>query len=223
MLITWLDFGGILLKTFFAKLSLKISDVFFSRSNTIGHISGMVGPIVVKQKGGASVGYWVKYVTSTFDLTHDPDRFFKVKFKNSCILRIVILIDVKQIESKSIRYWADSMVLPFDHTHDFDLAVSRSKFERALFEEWDGWLTWKEMDVSGSFMTMEAATGQSPHLGIHILVKIDDMSFVCFKKWHICLIMKKLCNIAFIDPFLCTWVHLSDFCISSMIWHFPAW
>ena len=29
----------------------------------------MVGPIDVKQNGGASVGYWVNYVTLTFDLT----------------------------------------------------------------------------------------------------------------------------------------------------------
>ena len=46
------------------------------------------------------------------------------------------------------------MVLLFDHTHDFDLIVSRSKFEIALFEEWEGWLTWNKRDVSKSFMTM---------------------------------------------------------------------
>ena len=38
----------------------------------------MVGPIDVKQKGGALVG--VNYVTLTFDLTHDLDLWFvKVK------------------------------------------------------------------------------------------------------------------------------------------------
>ena len=51
------------------------------------------------------------------------------------------------------------MVLPFDHTHDFDLVVSRSKFEIASFEEWEGWLTWKEKDVSWSFMTMTVTYG----------------------------------------------------------------
>ena len=46
----------------------------------------MIGPIDMKQKGGASVGYWVNYVTLTFDLTHDLDLgFFKVKFQNSCM------------------------------------------------------------------------------------------------------------------------------------------
>ena len=33
----------------------------------------MVCPIDVKRKGGASVEYWVNYVTLTFDLTHDLD------------------------------------------------------------------------------------------------------------------------------------------------------
>ena len=33
----------------------------------------MVSPIDVKRKGGASVGYWVKYVNLTLDLTHDLD------------------------------------------------------------------------------------------------------------------------------------------------------
>ena len=45
----------------------------FFRANCIEHISGMVGPINVERKGGASVGYLVNYVTLTFDLTHDLD------------------------------------------------------------------------------------------------------------------------------------------------------
>ena len=56
----------------------------------------MVGPIDVKRKGSALVGYWVKYVTFTFDLAHDLDLgFFKVKFRNSSISGIVGMIDVK--------------------------------------------------------------------------------------------------------------------------------
>ena len=51
------------------------------------------------------------------------------------------------------------MALPFDHTHDLDLVVSRSKFEIALFEEWEGWLTWNDGDESGSFMTMTMTYG----------------------------------------------------------------
>ena len=55
MLSTWLDFGGILLETFFAKFSLKFFMCFFKVKHSIAHISGMVGPIDV-EKGGALVG-----------------------------------------------------------------------------------------------------------------------------------------------------------------------
>ena len=51
----------------------------------------MIGSIDVKQKEGALIGYWLNYVTLTFDLTHDLDLwFFKVKFQNTCIWGIVI-------------------------------------------------------------------------------------------------------------------------------------
>ena len=63
---------------------------FFKVKHYFGHISGMVGPIDVKRKGSALVGYWVQYVTLTFDLPHDLDLgCFKVKFQNSSICRIV--------------------------------------------------------------------------------------------------------------------------------------
>ena len=74
MVITWLEFGGILLKNvFFGKFLQKFRMCFFKVKHFIGHISGMVGPIDLKQKGGALIGYWVNYVTLTFDLTHDFD------------------------------------------------------------------------------------------------------------------------------------------------------
>ena len=130
---------------------------FFKVKHYFGHISGMVGPIDVKQKGSTSVGYWVQYVVLTFDLTHDLDLgCFKVKFRNSSISGIVGLIDVKWKRGELIWYWADCMTLPFDHTRDLDLGVeiSRSESEIALSQEWDVWLTWNEKDVSHRFMTM---------------------------------------------------------------------
>ena len=128
---------------------------FFKVKHYFGHISGMVGPIDLKQKGSALVGYWIWYVSLTFDLTHDLDLgCFKVKFRNSCISGIVGLIDVKWKGSKLIGYWADCMNLPFDHTHGLDLGVSRSESEIAWSQEWDGRLTWNEKDVSHPFMTM---------------------------------------------------------------------
>ena len=76
---------------YFGKFSSKFRMCFFKVNHSIGRISVMVDPIDAKQIGGASVGYWVNYVTLTFDLTHDLDVwFFKVKFPNSCIWGIVI-------------------------------------------------------------------------------------------------------------------------------------
>ena len=117
----------------------------------------MAGPIDVKRKGNASVGYWVQYVTLTFDLTDDFDLgCFQVKFRNNSISGIVGLIDVKWKWSELICYWADCMTLPFDDTHDLDpgVKISRSKSEIAISQEWDSRLTWNEKDVSHPFMTM---------------------------------------------------------------------
>ena len=91
---------------------------FFKVKHYFCHISGMVGPIDVKQKGSALVWCRVQYVTLTFDLTHDLDLgCFKVKFRNSSISGIVGLIDVKWEGSDLIWYWGHCMTLPFDHTH----------------------------------------------------------------------------------------------------------
>ena len=117
----------------------------------------MVGPIDVKWKWSASVGYWVQYVTLTFDLTHDLDLgCFKVKFRNSSISAIVGLINLKWKRSELIWYWADCITLPFHHTHDLDIGVEilRSESEIALSQAWYGWFTWNEKDVSQLFMTI---------------------------------------------------------------------
>ena len=127
---------------------------FFKVKHYFGHISGMVGPIDMKRKGSASFGYWVQYVTLTFDLTCDLDLgCFKVKFRNNSIWGIVGLIDVKWKRGALIWYWANCMTLLFDHTRDLDLGVeiSRSESEIVLTQEWDGRLTWNEKDVT---MTM---------------------------------------------------------------------
>ena len=82
MVITWLDFGEVLLETFIlANFLYKMRMCFFKVKHYFGHISGMVCPIDVKRKGSAWVGYSVQYVTFTFDLTHDLEvGCFKVKF-----------------------------------------------------------------------------------------------------------------------------------------------
>ena len=137
------------------RITTKFRMFFFKVKHYIGHISGMVGPIEVKQKGTALVGYWVQNVTLTFDPTYDLDLgCFKVKFRNSSISGIVGLIDLKWIGSELIWYWADCMTLPFDHTHDLDLGVLRSKSDIALSQECGGRFTMNEKDVSHPFMTM---------------------------------------------------------------------
>ena len=69
MLITWEDVEEILLENrFMPNFFKKFWMCFFKVKHSIGHILGMFGPIDVKRKGGASVGYWVNYVTLTFDL-----------------------------------------------------------------------------------------------------------------------------------------------------------
>ena len=87
MFITWLDFGGILLEILFLPNFLrKFRMCFFKVKHSIGHISGMVGPIDVKRKGGALVGYCFNYVTSTFHLTYDLELVVsRSKFWNSLI------------------------------------------------------------------------------------------------------------------------------------------
>ena len=158
MVITWLDFGEVLLETLIlANFLQKFRMCFFKVKHYFGHISGMVGPIDVKRKGSASVGYWAHYVTFTFDLTLELDLgCFKVIFWNSSFSIIVGVIEVKWKRSELIWYWAIWMTLLFDHTHDLDLGVemSRSESETALSQEWDSGLTWNEKDVSHPFMTM---------------------------------------------------------------------
>ena len=131
--------------------------MFFKVKHYFGHISGMVGPIDVKRKGSASAGYWVQYVTLTFDITHDLDLgYVKVIFRNISISGLLVWLMWNGKRGELMWYWADCMTLPFDHTHDLDLGVeiSRSESEIALSQKWGGRLTWKVKDVSHPFMTM---------------------------------------------------------------------
>ena len=95
MVITWLDFGEVLLETFIlANFLYKFRMCFFKVKHYFGHISGMVGPIDAKRKGSA----WILSTICDIDLylTHDLDLgCFKVKFWNSSISGTIGLIDVK--------------------------------------------------------------------------------------------------------------------------------
>ena len=75
MRIIWSDFGEILLETFL-ELFFQDYGYFLKVKYSIGHISGMVGPIDMTRKRFASVGYLVKCMTLNFNLTHDIDLDF---------------------------------------------------------------------------------------------------------------------------------------------------
>ena len=150
MLITWFDFGGILLeKAYFAKFSLKISDVFFKGKYSVGHISGMVGPINVKRKGGASVGCWVNHVTLTFDLTHDLDLVVsRSKFKIALFEESVCvwggggegLIDMERKGCELIIY-----------DHDCDLWVALVGWMDVPYSDWGDFRRRRAVDISSYF------------------------------------------------------------------------
>ena len=70
----------------------------------------MVGPIDVKRKGGALVGYWVNYVTLTFHLTYDLDL---VVSRSKFEIALFELIDMEWKGYESII-----------HDHDCDLWVT---------------------------------------------------------------------------------------------------
>ena len=98
--------------------------VFFTVKHFFWHISGILGTIDVKWRGSASVGYWVYYVTLTFDLTHDLDLgFFKVKFRKPVFYELSVWLMWKWKGSELIKYRDNCMTLPFDHTYDLDLEV----------------------------------------------------------------------------------------------------
>ena len=99
----------------------------------------MVGPIDVKQKGGASVGYLVNYVTLNFDPTHDLDLVVLMsKFE------IALfggggggLIDMEWKGRESII-----------HDHDHDLWVTMVGWVDVLYSDWGDFRCRLAVDIS---------------------------------------------------------------------------
>ena len=59
-------------------------NVFFQGQRSIGHVSRIVGPIYIKQKGSTLFGCLAKYVSLTFDITYDFDlEFSGSQFKSA--------------------------------------------------------------------------------------------------------------------------------------------
>ena len=110
-------------------------------------------------KWSASVGYWVSYVTLTFDLIHDLDlRFFKIKFRNSCISGFVGMIDVKWPWSFRVEVW--NSLIPgigvrkrFEssiHDHDIDLCVTMVVWMDVSDSDWGDFRRRHAIDISSS-------------------------------------------------------------------------
>ena len=141
MLSTWIDFGGILLETLFLSNFLRKFRMCFCKvKHSIGHISGMVGPIDVKHKGGALVGYWVNYVTFTFDLTHDLD----------------LVVSRSKFEIDLFEEWGGWGVIDMDrkgwesiiHDHDCDLWVTMMGWVDVPYSDWGDFKRRRAIDIS---------------------------------------------------------------------------
>ena len=107
---------------------LSFSECFVKVKHSIGHISGMVDPIGMKQNGSASVEYWVNHVTLTFDMTLTLN-FSGSKFKIYPCQELFVRLMCNEIGSTSSGYWAKYVAFPFDHTHSLVLDFSRSNLK----------------------------------------------------------------------------------------------
>ena len=169
MHITWLDFGGILLETLFCQIFFL--DVFL-QGKTLYWIYLRNGWIDVKWKGGASVGYWVDYVTLTFDLTHDLDLVFKVKVSNSLIWGMGKLIDMERKGCESII-----------HDHDRDLWVIMVGWVDVLYSDWNDFRRCV-VDISSllmhTFMCHSASLHQVLCIPEHIFFSESDYIIMAF-------------------------------------------
>ena len=86
-----------------------------------------------------------------FELSPQPWHWpwiFKIKFWKSRISGMGWPIDMGWKGCESIECWTHVVAFNFPLTHDLDLGFSRSNFENAVSQEWEGRLTWNERDVS---------------------------------------------------------------------------
>ena len=114
----------------------KFRMCFFKVKHSMGHISGMVGPIDVKRKGCALVGYWVNYVTLTFHLTYDLDLVVsRSKFE------IALYEDEREWKG------CESII----HDHDCDLWVTMVGWVDVPYSDWGDFRRRRAVDISSLF------------------------------------------------------------------------
>ena len=99
-------------------------------------------------------GMWVDrmlHPLSDFQCSPHPwpwPWIFKVQFWKSHILGMGWQIDMELQGCESMECGTHVVTLNFHITHDLDLGFSRSNFENAVSQEWEGRLTWSERNVS---------------------------------------------------------------------------
>ena len=72
----------------------------------------------------------------------------KAKFWKCCISGMGGQIDTESKGCELIGSYTHFVTFNFDLNHDHDHGFWRSNFGKVVFQEWDGWLTWNERDVS---------------------------------------------------------------------------
>ena len=97
----------------------------------------MVGSIDVKRKGGASFGYWVNYVTFTFNLTYDLDLVVSRSRFEIALFEEWGLIDKEQKGRESII-----------HDHDCDLWVTMVRWVDVPYSDWGDFRRRRAVDIS---------------------------------------------------------------------------
>ena len=162
LIIFWSSFGE---NCYFGKYSLKVWDVFFSRSNTILAISQECLVQLMwneKEVHRFDIGHnlWPWPLASLMTLTlHVSRSNFEIAVSQE--LLVWLMWNEKEVSwyDTGLTVWHCPLTTPMTLTLEFlDLGVWRSESEIAIYQEFGGRLTWNEKDVSHPFMILTNVT-----------------------------------------------------------------
>ena len=139
IVIIWLHFWGILFGTFFWQIFSRFHVVFFCSNTLLATSEEWLVRLMWNEKE-VSFGYWVNFVTLTYELTHDLDlEFFKVRYWNNTISVIDGLIHVKWNGNKSVGYSANYVTAPMILALNLKVKVWNCLMGGPIHMEWKGW------------------------------------------------------------------------------------
>ena len=107
----------------------------------------------------------VLYLLCGLQVWHWP-WIFKVKFWKCCISGMGGPVDMERKGCESIGCYTYIVTSNFDLSHDLYLGFSWKNIEIAVSQEWEGRLTWKEMDVSWIWCWMHNGIDLGPRCPI---------------------------------------------------------